>query len=147
MAEILVIDDEPQMRRLIGRILNGAGHIVHEANNGKDGIDLFHRVHPALVITDIVMPDMEGIEMIRELHQEAPEIPILAISGGGPEVYLRAATGLGATAALARPRPGRRTAGRPRRRRLPLATARTHGNRAVPGSGHRNPAPSYRRCA
>jgi len=103
MAEILVIDDEPQMRRLIARILNGAGHIVHQANNGRDGIGLFHREHPALVITDIVMPDMEGIEMIRELHREAPTIPILAISGDGPAVYLRAATGLGATAALAKP--------------------------------------------
>jgi twitching motility two-component system response regulator PilH len=103
MAEILVIDDEPQMRRLIARILTGAGHEVHEAENGRDGIGLFHRVHPALVITDIVMPDMEGLEMIRELHQEAPTIPILAISGGGPPVYLRAATGLGATAALAKP--------------------------------------------
>ena len=103
MAEILVIDDEPQMRRLIARILTGAGHGVHEAENGRDGIGLFHRVHPALVITDIVMPDMEGIEMIRELRQEAPTIPILAISGGGPAVYLRAATGLGATAALAKP--------------------------------------------
>jgi CheY-like chemotaxis protein len=103
MAEILVIDDEPQIRRLIARILNGVGHVVHPANNGKDGIALFHRVHPALVITDIVMPDMDGLEMIRELHQEAPAIPILAISGGGPAVYLRAATGLGARAALAKP--------------------------------------------
>ncbi len=103
MAEILVIDDEAQMRRLIARILNGAGHTVHQAGNGRDGIALFHRVHPVLVITDIVMPDMEGIEMIRELRQEAPTIPILAISGGGPAVYLRAATGLGATATLAKP--------------------------------------------
>ena len=103
MAEILVIDDEPQVRRLIARILNGAGHTVHEADNGRGGISLFHRVHPALVITDIVMPDMEGLEMIRELHREASTIPILAISGGGPAVYLRAATGLGATAALAKP--------------------------------------------
>ena len=103
MAKILVVDDEPQMRRLIARILTGAGHKVHEAANGRDGIGVFQRVHPALVITDIVMPEMEGIEMIRELRQEAPTIPILAISGGGPAVYLRAATGLGATATLAKP--------------------------------------------
>src|SRR5437867_3526129 len=103
MAEILVIDDEPQMRRLMTRILSGAGHGVHEAKNGRDGIGVFHQVHPALVITDIVMPDMEGIEMIRELRQAAPMIPILAISGGGSSVYLRAATELGATAALAKP--------------------------------------------
>jgi CheY-like chemotaxis protein len=103
VAKILVIDDEPEMRRVIARILNGAGHIVHEADNGRDGIGLFRQVHPALVITDIVMPDMEGIEIIRELQKEAPAIPILAISGGSPPVYLRAATGLGATAALAKP--------------------------------------------
>jgi CheY-like chemotaxis protein len=104
MAEILVIDDEPHIRRLIGRILNGAGHIVHEADNGRDGIELFHRVHPALVIIDIVMPEMEGIEVIRALHEEAPSIPILAISGRAASVlYLRLATGLGATAALAKP--------------------------------------------
>ena|SRR5947208_16513251 len=93
MAEILVIDDEPRMRRLIARILNGAGHEVHEAGNGRDGIALFHRVHPAFVITDIVMPDMEGIEMIRELRRQAPTIPILAISGGGPPIYLQAQQG------------------------------------------------------
>ena len=56
-----------------------------------------------LVITDIVMPDMEGIEMIRELRQQAPAIPILAISGGGPAFYLRAAKDLGATATMAKP--------------------------------------------
>jgi CheY-like chemotaxis protein len=104
MAEILIIDDEPQMRRLLARLLSGAGHTVHEAANGKNGIEWFHRVHPALVITDIVMPDMEGIEMIRELRQTAPTIPILAISGGSNlALYLRAATALGATAALAKP--------------------------------------------
>jgi len=67
MAEILIIDDEPQIRRLLVGVLNGAGHRVCEATNGRDGIELFHRAHPALVITDIVMPDTEGIETIREL--------------------------------------------------------------------------------
>jgi DNA-binding response OmpR family regulator len=103
MAEILVVDDEPQMRRLLVRILSGAGHRVREAENGQDGIRQFRRVRPVLVITDIVMPDMEGIEMIRELRREAPAIPILAISGAGPPLYLRAATDLGASAALAKP--------------------------------------------
>ena len=103
MAEILVVDDEPQTRRLLVRVLNGAGHRVHEAENGQQGIRVFRRVRPRLVITDIVMPDMEGIEMIRELRQEAAAIPKLAISGVGPPLYLRAATDLGATAALAKP--------------------------------------------
>jgi DNA-binding response OmpR family regulator len=103
MAEILVIDDDAQMRRLLARILNGAGRTVHQATGGEAGLGLFHQVHPALVITDIVMPDMEGIELIRKLREDAPTIPILAISGGDHPLYLPAATGLGATAALAKP--------------------------------------------
>lgn len=103
MAEILVIDDDPQMRRLLTRILTGAGHTVREAANGKAGIESFRQAQPALVITDIVMPDVEGIELIRELRREAPTIPILAISGSRYPVYLRAATILGATAKLEKP--------------------------------------------
>jgi len=68
------------------------------------GIKLFREVRPLLVITDIVMPDMEGIELIRTLRQEAPNLLILAISGGSNlALYLRSATALGATAALAKP--------------------------------------------
>ncbi len=67
------------------------------------GSSCSNRAHPALVITDIVMPDTEGIETIRELRREASTIPILAISGGSHPLYLRAATELGATAALAKP--------------------------------------------
>jgi CheY-like chemotaxis protein len=104
MVDILIIDDEPQMRRLVTRILKGAGHAVHEAKDGQAGIKLFREVRPLLVITDIVMPDMEGIELIRTLRQEAPNLLILAISGGSNlALYLRSATALGATAALPKP--------------------------------------------
>lgn len=103
MAEILIIDDEPQMRRLIVRILTGARHTVREAENGEVGLRLFREHRPALVITDLIMPVGEGIETIQTLHHEAPETPILAISGSGPAIYLRAATRLGADAALPKP--------------------------------------------
>ncbi len=103
MTEILIIDDDMQMRRLISSILQGAGHRVHEASNGRIGLEMFRDVRPALVITDIVMPDHEGIETIRELHREAPALPILAISGAGEPLYLHAATELGAAAMLAKP--------------------------------------------
>jgi CheY-like chemotaxis protein len=103
MADVLVIDDDPQIRRLIIRILRGAGHTVREAENGRLGIAEFQREHPALVISDLVMPDMEGIETIRALRSEASEMPIIAISGGGDPVYLRAAVALGATAVLDKP--------------------------------------------
>jgi len=104
MAEILVIDDELQLRRVIGRVLTGMGHTVHEAANGAEGLEVFQRVKPALVISDIVMPDSEGIETIRELHRLAPATPIVAISGGSAHaLYLRAAKALGAAASLEKP--------------------------------------------
>lgn len=104
MTTILVIDDELPMRRLLSRVLTGAGYTVHEAADGKAGIALFHDVHPALVITDIVMPEMEGIDTIRKLRRDGSPVPILAVSGGtNHPLYLRAAAGLGASAALAKP--------------------------------------------
>lgn len=103
MAEILIIDDDAQMRRLIMRILISAGHRVHEAANGATGMKRFHERLPALVITDIFMPEKEGIETIRSLRQVAPDLPILAISGSGLKDYLNFAMQLGATATLPKP--------------------------------------------
>jgi CheY-like chemotaxis protein len=104
MADILIIDDDCRMRRLMTRILHAAGHTVREAEDGRGGIAEFRRRQPMLVISDIVMPDIEGIETIRILRDEAPSMPIIAISGsGGEALYLRAATALGATASLHKP--------------------------------------------
>jgi DNA-binding NtrC family response regulator len=103
MAKILIIDDDRQMRRLLIRILQGAGHTVREAENGRGGIEAFRSERPELVISDIVMPGMEGIETIRMLCRDGPEVPIIAISGGSDPIYLRAATALGATASLEKP--------------------------------------------
>jgi CheY-like chemotaxis protein len=103
MAGILIIDDDAQMRRLIMRILKSAGHDVHEASNGATGLKCFREMRPTLVVTDIFMPEKEGIETIRLLRQQAPELPILAISGSGLKDYLHFALQLGATAALAKP--------------------------------------------
>jgi DNA-binding response OmpR family regulator len=103
MADVLIIDDDAHIRRLISRILRGAGHTVREATDGRSGLDLFTEAVPALVITDLVMPDKEGIETIREIHAQNASIPILAISGGGTSIFLRAATGLGASASLEKP--------------------------------------------
>jgi DNA-binding response OmpR family regulator len=104
MAEILVIDDEPEIRGLIARVLTRKGHVVHQAANGREGLQLFQQLRPAAVITDIVMPEGEGIETIQELRRRAPQIPILAISGGSAEaLYLRAAVRLGASASLQKP--------------------------------------------
>ena len=103
MAEILIIDDDSPMRRLLIRILKSAGHLVREASNGAAGLKCFREEPSVLVITDIFMPEKEGIETIRLLRQQAPDLPILAISGSGLKDYLNFAMQLGATAALSKP--------------------------------------------
>jgi DNA-binding response OmpR family regulator len=107
MARILIIDDDPQLRRLLARILHADGHEVIEASNGADGLARFAASPPALVITDILMPEKEGIETIRDLRRLAPTVPIIAISGGGASQksmkFLDMAAKLGATVALAKP--------------------------------------------
>jgi DNA-binding response OmpR family regulator len=76
---------------------------VREAENGRDGVARFQEQRSALVITGIVMPDMEGIETIVSLRRDDAMLPIIAISGSSDPVYLRAASGLGATASLEKP--------------------------------------------
>lgn len=103
MVQILIIDDNVQLRRTLVRTLKAAGHDVHEAADGVKGLKLFEELRPDLIITDIVMPEQEGIETIRLLRQRAPNLPIIAISGGGRLDYLGFARELGATATLPKP--------------------------------------------
>jgi DNA-binding response OmpR family regulator len=104
MAEILVIDDDGDIRSLVTNILDAAGHRTREASNGDDGMALCRARRPMLVITDIVMPEKEGLELIRDLSREMPDVPILAMTGAtNPAVYLRAAALFGAVALLSKP--------------------------------------------
>jgi two-component system, chemotaxis family, chemotaxis protein CheY len=104
MATILVIDDDAALRRVLRRML-GADHDVVEAADGAAGIARFAEHGPRLVITDILMPKKEGIETIREIRRLAPEVKILAISGGGIGTphYLDMAGKLGADVTLMKP--------------------------------------------
>ncbi len=83
VIKILVIDDERMMRTTITRILQRAHYDIVTANDGADGLARFRREHPDLVITDIIMPEREGIETIRQMLRERPGTKILAMSGGG----------------------------------------------------------------
>lgn len=106
MARILVIDDDETVRLSVRLALEDADHRVEEAADGLEGMNLF-RNHPAdLVITDIFMPEKEGLETIDEIKQVAPQTKIIAISGGGrmdPEDYLEIAMRVGADYSLLKP--------------------------------------------
>ena len=106
MAFVLVIDDTRIVREAVRQMLESANHTVIEANDGQVGLRLFHEKHPDLVITDLVMPNMDGIEIIRELRRTKGKTKIIAMSAtsiqsGAP--YLTAAKKLGADAILAKP--------------------------------------------
>ena len=81
MARILLIDDEEPVRTLLRRMLEQFGHTVIEARGGTEGLALFPHAHVELAITDIVMPDKDGLEVLRELRRMDPSVKILAISG------------------------------------------------------------------
>jgi len=103
---ILLVDDDTAVRDSIAVVLSAAGHTVEQAENGIDGMRLLRRHSPDLVITDILMPQKEGIEIIREIRSLVPATPIIAISGGGgtgQADYLKMAQAFGANAALAKP--------------------------------------------
>jgi len=106
MARILVIDDEPQIRSMLRLMLERAGYEVIEAPDGLEGIRCY-RANPAdLIISDLIMPNKDGIGMMIELKKEFPKIKIIAMSGGGlnkPEGYLEGAKKLGAEYTLTKP--------------------------------------------
>src|SRR4051794_41360286 len=107
MADIVVIDDEPRYRRLIAQVLTGAGHQVRQAEDGAEGLATCLQRTPQLVITDIVMPGMEGIETILRLMRERPGVAVLAISGGEPpSLFLPPPPPLRAAGPLPEPLPG-----------------------------------------
>ena len=106
MAKALVIDNDPLLLRMVERVLAVAGHQVLSAKNGFQGCKLFRAHRPDIVITDILMPEQEGIETIRDLRREEPRLAIIAMSGGGATkimTFLDYAAELGADATLAKP--------------------------------------------
>jgi YesN/AraC family two-component response regulator len=106
MAKILIIDDDDQVRTMLRRTLEADGHEVDEAANGNIGISKY-RSNPAdLIITDIYMPEKEGLETIIELKRDYPDVRILAISGGSRDMdldFLPVAAKLGAEKTLNKP--------------------------------------------
>ena len=106
MAQILIIDDDESVRRSLGRILEREGYEVLAAEDGARGMRLLEEHRPALVVTDVFMPEMDGIEILMGVREADASIPIVVVSGGGqtPAAHvLEDASQLGADAILRKP--------------------------------------------
>ena len=104
MASILLVEDDSDVRTLLRHTLEMAGHVVTEAWNGRDGLEQYQRVRCEVVVTDILMPVMDGMALIRELKRLDAGVRIIAITGGvGVLDFLDDAGTLGAQRTLRKP--------------------------------------------
>ena len=106
MAVILIIDDDYLFRKMLRKTLERDGYKVLEASNGLEGVNVFKEHQADLVITDIIMPEQEGIETIAQLRKDYPTLKIIAMSGGGlikPANYLNIARKLFAQRTFQKP--------------------------------------------
>ena len=103
---VLIIEDDEFVKNMLRQTFNQAGYEVATASNGRIGIQLFQSEPFDIVITDLIMPDMEGIETITHLRKCNPGVKVIAISGGGrnrPDDYLHLASKLGAVKTFTKP--------------------------------------------
>lgn len=107
MAKIMVVDDEPSLRTMLSHMLAQDHHEVILGKDGEQGIKLYKENLPDLVISDLVMPNKNGIDMILELKKDYPDLRLIAISGGGGITgsfdYLPTAKLIGANLILNKP--------------------------------------------
>lgn len=105
MPRILLIDDDAMIRHLVTAVLVRAGYEVVQAENGRLGANLFRAAPTDLVISDLIMPDHEGLELIAALRREWPALPIIAMTGiaSRSSLYLGMAAKLGACRTLTKP--------------------------------------------
>lgn len=106
MHTVLIIEDDHNILLMIKRMLESFGFDIKLASNGLEGLEFFRKFDVDLVITDIIMPEKEGLEIIREMRRERPELKIIAMSGGGKlsaSNYLETAKIFGAASILEKP--------------------------------------------
>ncbi len=106
MARILLIDDDELLRKVLRMTLVHFGHTVSEASDGQEGLRLYDKEGADLLITDIIMPEKEGLEVLMSLRNRQPPVKMIAMSGGGrinATDYLALAKRLGADRVLAKP--------------------------------------------
>src|SRR5438309_1895923 len=85
MAKVLVVDDNPMDRRLAGGLVEKAGQSVAFAGNGKEALDVLDRDTLDLVLTDLLMPEMDGLELVKEVREKHPLVPVILMTAFGSE--------------------------------------------------------------
>jgi CheY-like chemotaxis protein len=106
MKSILLIDDDNLSRGAVHKMLERAGYVVHSTGDGHGALERYRSDPADLVITDLIMPDIDGLEVIQQLRRLNPSVRVLAISGGGrveAEEYLSVARKFGAVEVLPKP--------------------------------------------
>lgn len=106
MLGVLIVDDDPKIRRVLREILEPLEHCVFEAANGREALPLVAQHQPGLLIVDILMPEMDGLETIRFLRRRSYRMPIIAMPGGkglSAERYSEFARSFGADDVLVKP--------------------------------------------
>ena len=107
MAVILLADDDAMVRETIAMLLEDAGHEVHQASDGAGALEMLETMRPDLVVTDVFMPQIDGIELIRSIRRIHADLKVLAISGGGmyqdPKLATQLAAATGASRVLRKP--------------------------------------------
>lgn len=106
MAKILVIDDSGYQRSIIRQLLSSDGHQVIEAPDGIEGLAAAKREQPALILTDIVMPKMQGMEFLQKMKDEKIAIPVVVVTADIQETTLKQCHNLGAVGLVNKPLKG-----------------------------------------
>ena len=107
MFKVLIVDDEAPVRKMVSSMLKNSDIDIQEASNGNEALTIINDADIDLIITDIVMPEKHGIDLIMEIKKLFPELPVIAISGGGGVTgrfdYLEIAKVVGAENILKKP--------------------------------------------
>ncbi len=108
MARILIVDNAEYLRVHLAKILIGAGHQVSEANNGLAAVNTYKTEHPDVVLMDITMPEMGGLQALKEIRDFDPKAKVVMLTALGQESALLAATRSGACDCVTKPLDGDR---------------------------------------
>ena len=103
--KILVIDDQPDVALVVAEVLESEGHETFVANSGAEGLQMIERSGPDAVFLDVVMPGIDGIEVLRRIRQTRPHLPVILLSGTVTARQIETARALGVTDVLRKPAP------------------------------------------